>query len=89
MEEYIPTPPDGGWGWVVVFASLLGNFIVDGIAYGFGVFLVPLVKAFNVSGKSGPLSGHWSRIFEFDQFNLLIVAQTAKSVEPRADLQEI
>ena len=24
-------PPDGGWGWVVVFGSFMCNFIVDGI----------------------------------------------------------
>jgi hypothetical protein len=35
----IPPPPDGGYGWVIVFASFLCNMIVDGIAYTFGVFL--------------------------------------------------
>ena len=29
--EDIPGPPDGGWGWVVCFASFLCNFMVDGI----------------------------------------------------------
>ncbi|KAK3746737.1 hypothetical protein RRG08_059568 [Elysia crispata] len=57
LEEYIPTPPDGGWGWVVVLAAMLGNFIVDGIAYGFGVFLVPLVKAFNEPKRKVSLVG--------------------------------
>lgn len=35
----IPPPPDGGYGWVIVFASFMCNMIVDGIAYTFGVFL--------------------------------------------------
>ena len=27
-----PSPPDGGWGWVVCAASFLCNMILDGIA---------------------------------------------------------
>ncbi|KAG5307624.1 MOT12 protein, partial [Pseudoatta argentina] len=42
----IPPPPDGGYGWVVVFASFMCNMIVDGIAYTFGVFLGEFVKYF-------------------------------------------
>ena len=44
-----PAPPDGGWGWVIVAASFLCNFVLDGIAYSFGVLLEPLVKYFNSS----------------------------------------
>ena len=29
----LPAPPDGGWGWVIVFASFMNNLIIDGIAY--------------------------------------------------------
>merc|ERR1711971_729894 len=39
----LPPPPDGGWGWVVVFASFMCNLILDGIAYTFGVLLQKLV----------------------------------------------
>ena len=39
-----PSPPDGGWGWVVCAASFLCNMILDGIAYCFGVLLTPLCK---------------------------------------------
>jgi hypothetical protein len=42
----LPPPPDGGYGWVVVFASFMCNMIVDGIAYTFGVFLGEFVKFF-------------------------------------------
>ena len=42
----IPPPPDGGYGWVVVFASFMCNMIVDGIAYTFGVFLGEFVIYF-------------------------------------------
>lgn len=33
-----PVPPDGGWGWVVVFASFMCNVIVDGVAFSFAMF---------------------------------------------------
>ncbi|XP_022660987.1 monocarboxylate transporter 10-like isoform X4 [Varroa destructor] len=39
-------PPDGGYGWMVVFASFMCNLIVDGIAYTFGLFLPELVSSF-------------------------------------------
>ncbi|XP_026474103.1 monocarboxylate transporter 14 isoform X3 [Ctenocephalides felis] len=42
----VPPPPDGGYGWVVVFASFMCNMIVDGIAYTFGVFLGEFVLYF-------------------------------------------
>lgn len=42
----LPPPPDGGYGWVIVFASFMCNMIVDGIAYTFGVFMGDLVKSF-------------------------------------------
>lgn len=39
LEDLIPTPPDGGWGWMIVLASVVCNIIVDGIGYAFGVLL--------------------------------------------------
>lgn len=47
IEEFIPSPPDGGYGWVVVFCSFMLQFIVDGISYAFGAFLRVYVEAFN------------------------------------------
>ncbi|RZF33544.1 hypothetical protein LSTR_LSTR008190 [Laodelphax striatellus] len=44
----IPPPPDGGYGWVVVFASFMCNLIVDGIAYTFGVFMPRFVTYYGV-----------------------------------------
>jgi len=43
----LPSPPDGGWGWVVCAASFLCNMILDGIAYSFGVLLTPLCRYFD------------------------------------------
>lgn len=37
-------PPDGGWGWCVVFASFMINFICDGVSFSSGIFFVKLVE---------------------------------------------
>lgn len=47
IDAAIPPPPDGGYGWVIVFASFMCNLIVDGIAYTFGCFLGEFVTYFN------------------------------------------
>ncbi|XP_055314632.1 uncharacterized protein LOC129575272 isoform X6 [Sitodiplosis mosellana] len=44
-------PPDGGWGWVIVFASFMVNLIADGITFSFGVIYVELLKYFG-EGKA-------------------------------------
>ncbi|CRK99823.1 CLUMA_CG013131, isoform A [Clunio marinus] len=45
--------PDGGWGWVVVFASFLVNMIADGITFSFGIYNVEFLKYFGDSkGKT-------------------------------------
>lgn len=41
------TPPNGGWGWVIVIASFFSNFIVDGVLYTFGIFFVDLLGSFD------------------------------------------
>lgn len=42
-----PLPPDGGWGWVVVFASFMIHIITDGVTYSFGVFYLTFLHYFN------------------------------------------
>lgn len=39
-------PPDGGWGWVVCFASFMVNLIADGVTFSFGVLYVELLDYF-------------------------------------------
>ena len=46
VSNYIPTPPDGGYGWIIVFASFINHVIVDGISYTFGVFYIEFLKYF-------------------------------------------
>ncbi|VEN61297.1 unnamed protein product [Callosobruchus maculatus] len=48
-EDVLPAPPDGGYGWVVVFASFMCNLVVDGISYCFGIFLIELIDYYHES----------------------------------------
>lgn len=43
--------PDGGWGWVVVFAAFMINLIADGITFSFGVIFVEFLNYFG-EGKA-------------------------------------
>jgi len=68
----VPTPPDGGWGWMVVLGSFMIHVFADGFTYTFGIFYVHLLSHFQVSKAaaswilsilvgvtlgSGPISG--------------------------------
>ena len=57
MTNYIPTPPDGGWGWVVVLASFINHIIVDGITFTFGVFYLEFLDFFKESKGKTALVG--------------------------------
>lgn len=48
----LPTPPDGGWGWAVVFASFMIHVIADGITYTLGIYVVELKEAFGEGSGS-------------------------------------
>lgn len=48
-----PTPPDGGWGWVVTFSSFMVSFLVDGVCFTFGIFFPEFLRYFGGSkGKT-------------------------------------
>ena len=47
-------PPDGGWGWVVVFATFLTCALTIGTMNSFGVLYVAFLDAFGESkSKTG------------------------------------
>ena len=46
-----PVPPDGGWGWVVVFASFMSNVIVDGVSVTFGLFYMRFTEQYGEESK--------------------------------------
>lgn len=39
--------PDGGYGWVVVFASLMVSLIADGVSFSFGLLYSELLDYFH------------------------------------------
>ncbi|XP_049803620.1 uncharacterized protein LOC126237506 isoform X1 [Schistocerca nitens] len=41
--------PDGGWGWVVVIASLVISMIADGVSFSFGLLFIQLLDHFGES----------------------------------------
>ncbi|MGH0187490.1 UNVERIFIED_CONTAM: hypothetical protein FKN15_025351 [Acipenser sinensis] len=45
MPRY-SSPPDGGWGWVIVFSLFLESALVFGLIRSFGVFFVEFVEYF-------------------------------------------
>lgn len=48
----LPSPPDGGWGWMVVFASFMIHVLADGFTYTFGIYFVQLVQYYNASAAA-------------------------------------
>ena len=54
QEVLLPTPPDGGWGWVIVFSSFMIHVIADGVAYSFGIFYIEFLDYFRAGkGETG------------------------------------
>lgn len=49
VADMLPVPPDGGYGWVIVFAAFMSNFVVDGISNSFGAFMTVYQKHFGES----------------------------------------
>lgn len=56
-EEEKPVLPDGGWGWVVVFSSLMVSLITDGIGFSFGLLYVKFLEEFESSNAETSIIG--------------------------------
>ncbi|XP_051161541.1 uncharacterized protein LOC127281719 isoform X2 [Leptopilina boulardi] len=48
-ETIKPKIPDGGWGWVVVMASLIISMIADGVSFSFGLLYSKFLEEFEAS----------------------------------------
>ncbi|XP_033221699.1 uncharacterized protein LOC117175943 isoform X2 [Belonocnema kinseyi] len=49
IESRKPKIPDGGWGWVVVMASLLISMVADGVSFSFGLLYSKFLEEFEAS----------------------------------------
>lgn len=49
LHEKKPKIPDGGWGWVVVFSSLVISMIADGVSFSFGLLYIEFLNEFGAS----------------------------------------
>lgn len=56
IAAQISLPPDGGWGWVVLFGSFTSITILDGAMFTFGSFLSDIQNDFKISGSLVALS---------------------------------
>ncbi|CAI5455978.1 unnamed protein product [Caenorhabditis angaria] len=55
--QLVPHAPDGGYGWVIVFAAFMSNFVVDGISTAFSEFKPSYKQAFGASDAMTSLIG--------------------------------
>ena len=53
----IITAPDGGWGWMIVVAAFISNFIIDGVIGCFGLLFPDLLEQFSASSALTSMAG--------------------------------
>lgn len=49
MEKWKMVPPDGGWGWLVLFGATLVNILVPGFIKSFGILFLEFQEAFEAT----------------------------------------
>lgn len=54
-DDWEFVPPDGNWGWVVLFGATLVNLLVPGMIKSFGVLLPVFREAFHAGESSSSL----------------------------------
>lgn len=65
VETFVVIPPDGGWGWVIVFVSFCFNFVADGTIYTFGTFLENISISFQCTTSQVTLANSLMTGFYF------------------------
>ena len=56
-DEMYVLPPDGGYGWVVLVASFVCNFLVDGMGYSVGILNETFLQMYGESQAKTALVG--------------------------------
>lgn len=49
IEKHKQKIPDGGWGWLVVFACFIINMMSDGVSFTFGLLYIEFLHEFGAS----------------------------------------
>ncbi|CAH8449891.1 unnamed protein product [Schistosoma turkestanicum] len=48
-EYFVPVAPDGGWSWIILLATFLNFFLIDGIFFSVGLLMVEWADHFEAS----------------------------------------
>lgn len=56
-EKMENSPPDGGWGWMIVFAVFVGNCLFDGIIGSYGILYPAVQKTFGSNSAVTSMAG--------------------------------
>ncbi|XP_070534515.1 monocarboxylate transporter 12-like isoform X1 [Ptychodera flava] len=72
-----PSPPDGGWGWFIVFATFLTTTISAGNLFSFSVFFAAYLDAYNESKAATAWIGSLA-VFTFTMLGPLSLALSRK-----------
>ncbi|KAI1724705.1 major facilitator superfamily domain-containing protein [Ditylenchus destructor] len=57
LVDHLPIAPDGGYGWVIVAAAFVSNFIIDGISNSFGAFMSSYQESFKATKAATSVIG--------------------------------
>ena len=66
-DDQVPAPPDGGYGWVIVFLAGVNMVFVLGVTYSVGTLLDTLVQVF-FSNIGLPIDTKYFNDFNFAVF---------------------
>ena len=56
-SKFMPVPPDGGYGWVIVVVCFLGFGLLEGITGTFGVLFPHILRRFEAGRAKTALAG--------------------------------